>query len=240
MNTIAKNAASSTRRIGPFEVIGPVRLPCRMDGREPGMLNLHLFCAPGGRYSVVTPTRLEDAHKHESPLVRISSMCVWAHIFGSCHCDCGEQLELAKERISKEGNGVLIFCHDQHGKGVGLVNHYHVYADGQLHGRELVIDAYEGLGYREDYRNYGDAVAILKELGVKNCRLLTNNPHRVNALEGAGITVVREALEARESEFNRAELEVKRRRLGHLLRSGGDGVARSCAGESAECARNEA
>ncbi len=207
----------TARTYGDLEVIGPVRLQCSIHEEGPVEFEFHLFMLPPEtRYSVMmlgAPASVPG----EGPLVRIASACIWSHLFGSQHCDCGFQLEMAKTLISKEGTGLVIYCHDQHGKGIGLRNHFLVYAEGQRKGRELVVDAYEQLGFKEDYRSYDDVARILRHLGITRCRLLTNNPGRISALEQKGIGVVRVPLAASMTPLNASELTVKRTRLGHLF-----------------------
>ena len=207
----------TARTYGELEVIGPVHLQCSTQGEGVVEFEFHLFILPPqARYSVMmlgSPASIGG----DGPLVRISSACIWSHLFASQHCDCGFQLEMAKTLIAREGTGLVVYCHDQHGKGIGLRNHFLVYAEGQRRGRELVVDAYEQLGFKEDYRNYDDVARILRHLGVPKCRLLTNNPGRLRALEGKGIGVVRVPLAARMTPLNASELTVKRTRLGHLF-----------------------
>jgi GTP cyclohydrolase II len=209
--------AATARTFGELETVGPVRLHCAVDGASPTEFELHLFILPPqARYTVMTlgtPATVGG----KGPLVRISSACIWSHLFASQHCDCSVQLEMAKAMIAREGMGLVVYCHDHHGKGIGLRNHFLVYAEGQRRGRELVVDAYEQLGFKEDYRNYDDVARILRHIGITKCRLLTNSPRRIQALKGSGIGVVRVPLAAKMTPLNSSELTVKRTRLGHLI-----------------------
>lgn len=119
-------------------------------------------------------------------------------------------------RIAAEGHGLLIYALDQHGRGVGLCNHVLVYREEQTQDCDTV-EAHERLGLPDDAREYGDVVSILKHRGVTSIRLLTNNPRRMQALEDSGIHIEREALIPELDQYNRRELVVKQRKLGHLL-----------------------
>jgi len=197
----------------PTEVIGPVELPLSADGVVEGF-RLWLYRFDRQRYLVLTRGGPEES---ERPLVRISSMCNFGHVWGSEYCDCRWQLEESKRLIGGEGTGAIIFAFDHHGKGVGLENHYRVYSEGQKRGLELVVDAYEALGFPEDARDYGEIAIILHCLRMSRIRLLTNSPKRIEALEQAGIQVQRVPLEMPRTAYNSVELAVKRRKLGHLL-----------------------
>ena len=133
-------------------------------------------------------------------------------------------MQEAKRRIAEEGAGIIIFAFDQHGKSVGLRNHFLVYAEGHRRGLEFVKDAYTSLGFDEDYRtNYADVADIFKHFGVKRVRLMSNNPQRIKLLRKQGIAVQRVSLEMPLTQWNEEELIVKKRKLGHLLRLEGLG-----------------
>ena len=112
---------------------------------------------------------------------------------------------------------MIVYAFDDHGKGVGVRNHFLIYAEGQRRGFELVVDAYEQLGFQEDYRNYDDIVKILRDVGVDRLSLLTNSPRKIGALEKSGLDVERVPLIAPSNPHNRQELSVKASKLGHLL-----------------------
>ncbi|WP_376794924.1 GTP cyclohydrolase II [Thermogemmatispora sp.] len=150
----------------------------------------------------------------EPPLVRLHSACTTGEVFGSRRCDCQAQLKQALTLIGREGRGLLLYL-PQEGRGIGLAGKLHAYRL-QDHGHDTV-EANERLGYPADGRTYDEAVAILTELGLKRLRLLTNNPAKLQALEAAGLQVERVPLEIAVCEENRAYLEARRRRLGHLL-----------------------
>lgn len=205
----------TVRQFGRYELIGPVRLPLKISGGKIGEFSIWYFSFPGGQYAALVKGEIE---KLDGVLVRIESACIWAHLFGSQYCDCGWQLEEAKRRINDEGSGLIIFAFDQHGKSVGLRNHFIVYAEGQLRNKELVLDAYKSLGFDEDYRkNYQDIADILHHFGIKNVRLMSNNPQRIGLLEKCGIGINRVPLEAPLNDHNKTEMTAKKTKLGHLL-----------------------
>lgn len=152
--------------------------------------------------------------KDEPILVRIHSECLTGEVFHSLFCDCDYQLEFALKKIQKENKGILIYLR-QEGRGVGLKNKIRAYSL-QNQGVDTV-DANLKLGLPVDSRIYDDAVGILKIFGIKNIRLLTNNPKKINVLESAGFLVERIAVESPINSFNKKYLETKKNRLGHLL-----------------------
>ena len=157
-----------------------------------------------------------DISTPEPVLVRVHSQCVTGDVFHSLRCDCGEQVELAMERIAEEGRGALIYMR-QEGRGIGFCNKIRAYAlqDGQ--GLDTV-EANEALGFAADRRDYGIGMQILVDLGLKQIRLLTNNPSKRVGLEGYGLEVVeRIPIVAPPNPHNMRYLETKRDKLGHLL-----------------------
>ncbi len=150
----------------------------------------------------------------KSPLVRIHSECITGDVFGSCKCDCGAQLEQSLSLIAKEG-GVLIYLR-QEGRGIGLTNKLKAYAL-QEQGFDTV-DANVQLGLPVDSRNYGVAYQILKHMKINAIRLLTNNPHKVDALNHYGIQVTeRVPLVVLSTPDNQSYLKTKQEKLGHFL-----------------------
>jgi len=148
-------------------------------------------------------------------LVRVHSSCLTGDVFHSYRCDCGDQLERALETIVEEGGGVLLYI-QQEGRGIGLVNKIRAY-ELQEHGHDTV-EANRLLGFEPDIRDYGIGAQILYDLGLRQIRLMTNNPGKVVGLEGMGIRVVeRVPLEIPPTDDNRGYLETKREKLGHLL-----------------------
>ncbi len=148
-------------------------------------------------------------------LVRVHSQCLTGDVFGSERCDCGVQLHLALDRIAAEGRGVLLYLL-QEGRGIGLGNKLRAY-ELQEAGHDTV-EANERLGFRADLRDYGVGAQILRDLGVRRMRLLTNNPSKFVGLAGYGLEIVeRLPLEVPPTAESRAYLRAKREKLGHLL-----------------------
>ncbi|EXX88250.1 3,4-dihydroxy-2-butanone 4-phosphate synthase [Paenibacillus darwinianus] len=148
-------------------------------------------------------------------LVRVHSECLTGDVFHSHRCDCGPQLDAALRQIDEAGNGVLLYMR-QEGRGIGLINKLKAYAL-QEQGFDTV-DANIKLGFKPDLRDYGIGAQILKDLGVRKMRLLTNNPRKIKGLEGYGIEVVeRVPLQMQENEDNADYLHTKQSKLGHLL-----------------------
>jgi len=167
--------------------------------------NLHIVLIKG---------RLEELKKRHV-LVRVHSECLTGDVFHSKRCDCGEQLEKSFRIISKNG-GILLYM-PQEGRGIGLRNKLLAYS---LQDKGLdTIEANKCLGFKADLRDYGIGAQILKDLGIKKIKLLTNNPRKIVGLKGYGLEIVsRVAIEIRPNRFNKAYLETKRKKLGHLIK----------------------
>jgi 3,4-dihydroxy 2-butanone 4-phosphate synthase/GTP cyclohydrolase II len=149
-------------------------------------------------------------------LVRVHSECMTGDIFGSLRCDCGDQLHHAMEMIDREGMGVLLYLR-QEGRGIGLINKLKAY-ELQRKGGLDTVEANRRLGFKDDLRDYGLGAQILVNLGVRQMRLLTNNPKKMVGLEGYGLSVVEQIpIEVPPNEFNRCYLECKKLKMGHLL-----------------------
>ncbi len=148
-------------------------------------------------------------------LVRVHSQCLTGDVFSSSRCDCGEQMGLALKAIEQEGRGVFVYMR-QEGRGIGLHNKIRAYAL-QDHGMDTV-EANEALGFPADRRDYGIGMQILVDLGVREMRLLTNNPAKRAGLEGYNLHVVeRVPIHPTVNEHNKHYLETKKQKLGHLI-----------------------
>jgi len=148
-------------------------------------------------------------------LVRVHSECLTGDIFGSMRCDCGPQLHRAMSMMEEEGCGVLLYIR-QEGRGIGLVNKIRAYA---LQQKGLdTVEANVQLGFQPDMRNYGIGAQILADLGVRQMRLMTNNPKKMVGLEGYGLSLIEQVpIEIEANEFNKCYLECKKLKMGHLL-----------------------
>lgn len=156
-----------------------------------------------------------DVSGEESVLVRVHSECLTGDVFKSLRCDCGDQFELAMQRINQEGRGVFLYMR-QEGRGIGLHNKLKAYAL-QDQGMDTV-EANIALGFPPDLRDYGIGAQILADLGLHNIRLLTNNPKKIVGLESYGLKVVETVpLLATPNSYNIRYLETKKNKLGHIL-----------------------
>lgn len=158
---------------------------------------------------------LGDVTDSKPVLVRVHSECVTGDVFGSLRCDCGEQVQMAMNMISKEGRGVFLYMR-QEGRGIGLHNKLRAY---ELQDRGLdTVEANIALGFEADLRDYGIGAQILADLGLHDIRLLTNNPKKIIGLESYGLKVVESIrLIAAPTEYNRSYLKTKQEKLEHLL-----------------------
>lgn len=148
-------------------------------------------------------------------LCRVHSECLTGDVFGSSRCDCGEQLQMALQQIEQEGRGILLYMR-QEGRGIGLINKLKAY-ELQENGMDT-LDANLALGFQGDLREYYIGSQILKDLGVKTLRLLTNNPDKVYQLEDYGMEIVeRVPIEVKANPYDRFYLKTKKNRMGHIF-----------------------
>jgi len=158
-----------------------------------------------------------DIGDGEHVLVRVHSQCLTGDVFHSARCDCGAQFDAAMRRIAAEGRGVLLYL-NQEGRGIGLANKIRAY-ELQDEGFDTV-EANERLGFKADQRDYGMGVQILRSLGVRSMRLMSNNPRKLVGIEGYGLSVSEWIpIEIPASESTRRYLKTKKEKLGHKLSS---------------------
>ncbi|MDO5674127.1 MAG: bifunctional 3,4-dihydroxy-2-butanone-4-phosphate synthase/GTP cyclohydrolase II [bacterium] len=157
-----------------------------------------------------------DITPEEPIMVRVHSECLTGDVFDSARCDCGSQLHAAMQMVAREGRGVIVYMR-QEGRGIGLVNKLKAYV---LQDEGLdTVEANTRLGFKPDLRDYGIGAQILRDLGVRKMRLLTNNPKKIIGLEGYGLEVVsRLPIEMPAGEESMRYLSTKRDKMGHLLK----------------------
>jgi 3,4-dihydroxy 2-butanone 4-phosphate synthase/GTP cyclohydrolase II len=156
-----------------------------------------------------------DIRSEDAVLVRVHSECLTGDVFGSQRCDCGDQLHTAMRMVAQEGKGIIVYMH-QEGRGIGLINKMKAYAL-QDQGQDTV-EANLALGFEPDLRDYGLGAQILRDLGIRKIRLMTNNPKKIVGLQGYGLEVVeRISIECKPGKRNINYLKTKKKKMGHLL-----------------------
>ncbi len=157
-----------------------------------------------------------EINPEKPTLVRVHSECMTGDIFGSLRCDCADQLHKAMKMVENEGTGVILYLR-QEGRGIGLVNKLRAYELQDTKGMDTV-QANLALGFKEDMRDYGIGAQMLRDLGVRKMRLMTNNPKKMVGLEGYGLSVTEQVpIEVPPNEYDRCYLECKKLKMGHTL-----------------------
>lgn len=190
-------------------VAGPIDFPTKFGhftlfGYEPTVENQPMVAIVKG-----------DVTTEDPVLVRIHSSCLTGDLLGSLRCDCGDQLQMALEKIEEEGRGVVLYI-AQEGRGIGLINKLRAYElqDGGLD----TVEANVALGFKPDLRDYGLGAQVLADLGLHKLRLMTNNPKKVSGLQGYGLEIVEHVpLVATPVSPREKYLKTKREKLGHML-----------------------
>jgi 3,4-dihydroxy 2-butanone 4-phosphate synthase/GTP cyclohydrolase II len=191
------------------KVVGPIEFPTRH-----GKFWLHVYESEADPAPYLALT-MGDVADGDPVLTRMHSSCVTGDILGSLRCDCGDQLELAMEKIGQEGRGCLVYIAHE-GRGIGLVNKLRAYA---LQDEGLdTVEANEALGFKADLRDYGLGAQVLQDLGIRRLRLMTNNPKKLAGAQGYGLEIVENVpLMTQPNAHNKRYLETKADKLGHLL-----------------------
>jgi 3,4-dihydroxy 2-butanone 4-phosphate synthase/GTP cyclohydrolase II len=182
---------------------------------------------PYGEFTVIAYKSRTDPDEHlalvmgdvatdDPVLVRVHSQCLTGDVFHSLRCDCGEQVEMAMRRIAGDGRGVLLYMR-QEGRGIGIHNKIKAYA---LQDKGMdTVEANIELGFKPDHRDYGIGAQILADLGIRNMRLMTNNPKKMSGLESYGLKIAEQLpITTEPNPHNRRYLSTKQKKMGHLLK----------------------
>jgi GTP cyclohydrolase II len=209
MRTEPKQGKNSNKKAAGVGMVAHADLPTRY-----GRFTIYGFQGRGPQEEAVALVRGKLNGK-SAPLVRVHSQCLTGDVLASLRCDCRAQLELSLKKIGQESSGILLYL-PQEGRGIGLMNKLRAYQlqDGGMD----TVEANEKLGFAADARDYDFSAQILKKLGARKIRLLSNNPEKVRQLESSGIHVVKRVpCQPRVSKTSRAYLKTKKRKMGHLL-----------------------
>ncbi len=212
MSKITRRKATSKNGRRAVRSVAHAELPTRY-----GRFTIYGFEGIGPQEEAVALVR-GNLNGKTAPLVRVHSQCLTGDVLASLRCDCRAQLELSLKKIGQASSGILLYL-PQEGRGIGLMNKLRAYElqDGGMD----TVEANQELGFAADARDYDFSAQILKQLGAKKIRLLSNNPEKVRQLEQAGIRVVeRVPCQPRISKTSRAYLQTKKTKMGHIL----DGV----------------
>jgi GTP cyclohydrolase II len=208
-DTLSKAKAHSRNGRATLQSVAQAELPTRN-----GRFTIYGFKGQGPQDEAVALVRGKLNGK-TAPLVRVHSQCLTGDVLASLRCDCRAQLELSLKKISQAPSGVLLYL-PQEGRGIGLMNKLRAYElqDGGMD----TVEANQKLGFAADAREYDFSAQILKQLGAKKIRLLSNNPEKVRQLEEAGIEVVeRVPCQPRVHKMSQSYLRTKKKKMGHLL-----------------------
>jgi GTP cyclohydrolase II len=209
MSVKSRQAKRTRKKTAEVRKIAQADLPTRY-----GRFTIFGFQGHGKNEEAVALVR-GNLNGKTAPLVRVHSQCLTGDVLTSLRCDCRSQLELSMKKIGQAPSGILLYL-PQEGRGIGLMNKLRAYQlqDGGMD----TVEANEKLGFAADARDYDFSAQVLKELGARQIRLLSNNPEKVRQLENAGIQVVeRVPCQPRVSKISRAYLKTKKRKMGHLL-----------------------
>jgi GTP cyclohydrolase II len=209
MSAKSETSKKSKKRAAKLEMVAHAALPTRH-----GKFTIYGFRGNGPQEEAVALVR-GNLEGKTAPLVRVHSQCLTGDVLNSLRCDCRAQLELSMKKIGEAPAGILVYL-PQEGRGIGLMNKLRAYQlqDGGMD----TVEANETLGFAADARDYDFSAQILKKLGAKKIRLLSNNPEKVRQLESSGIEVAeRVPCQPRVSKSSREYLKTKKSKMGHLL-----------------------